>query len=253
MTPFGRRLADALLDAREEALRAPTRRRPSRRTRRRRPGSARSPARRGRTCRGRRSASCSGPRPWSCRGSSRGTGPSASGSRSPRRTCASAARRSPRCGPRPVATRSCSPVARALDPDRRLLLEHPLERRAHLVEVGLRLRLDRDRQGRLREVERRQDDRLLLRRQRVAGLGHGRAWRPRRSRPPCSSPIGSWSLPWSSSSWPIRSSSSRFAFQTWAWRLERARTDPEVGQPADERVGRGLERRGRRAGRPGPG
>ena len=32
-----------------------------------------------------------------------------------------------------------------------------------------------------------------------------------------SSPIGSWSLPWSSSSWPIRSSSSRFAFQAWAW------------------------------------
>ena len=35
--------------------------------------------------------------------------------------------------------------------------------------------------------------------------------------PALSSPIGSCSLPWSSSSWPIRSSSSRVAFQTWAW------------------------------------
>ena len=35
--------------------------------------------------------------------------------------------------------------------------------------------------------------------------------------PAWSSPIGSWSLPWSRRSWPIRSSSSRFAFQAWAW------------------------------------
>ena len=34
--------------------------------------------------------------------------------------------------------------------------------------------------------------------------------------PALSSPIGSCSLPWSSSSWPIRSSSPRVAFQTWA-------------------------------------
>ena len=60
-----------------------------------------------------------------------------------------------------------------LEPDRRLLLEHPLERRAHLVEVGLGLRLDGDDERRRRELERRQGQRLLLRRQRVAGLGHG--------------------------------------------------------------------------------
>ena len=35
--------------------------------------------------------------------------------------------------------------------------------------------------------------------------------------PALSSPIGSCSLPCSSSSWPMRSSSSRVVFQTWAW------------------------------------
>ena len=61
--------------------------------------------------------------------------------------------------------------------------------------------------------------RPLAGRERVAGLGHRRASRPRRSRRPCSSPIGSCSLPWSSSSWPIRSSSPRVAFQTCALRV----------------------------------
>ena len=60
----------------------------------------------------------------------------------------------------------------ALEPDRRLLLEHPGERRAHLVEVALALGLDRDHQRRLREGERRQDERLLADAERVAGLGH---------------------------------------------------------------------------------
>ena len=73
----------------------------------------------------------------------------------------------------PIATQQLLAGRRPLDPRRRLLLEHPLEGRAHLVEVGLRLRLDRDRQGRLGEVERRQDERLLARRERVAGLGRG--------------------------------------------------------------------------------
>src|SRR5207247_4101808 len=53
----------------------------------------------------------------------------------------------------------------------RLLLEHPLERRTHLVEVGLRLWLDRQHQRWVRELERRQDERLVLRAERVAGLG----------------------------------------------------------------------------------
>ncbi len=35
--------------------------------------------------------------------------------------------------------------------------------------------------------------------------------------PALSSPTGSWSLPCRSRSWPIRSSSPRFAFQAWAW------------------------------------
>ena len=60
----------------------------------------------------------------------------------------------------------------SLQPDGRLLLEHPGQRRPHLVEVALALGLDRDHQRRLGEVERRQDQRLLARRDRVAGLGH---------------------------------------------------------------------------------
>ena len=59
--------------------------------------------------------------------------------------------------------------------------------------------------------------------------------------PALSSPIGSCSLPCSSSSWPIRSSSPCVAFQTWACESERAGQDAQVGQPADERVGGRLE------------
>ena len=73
----------------------------------------------------------------------------------------------------PIVRRTCSPVARALEPDGRLLLEHPLERRAHLVEVALGLRLDGDHERRRRELERRQRRAASPSSQRVAGLGHG--------------------------------------------------------------------------------
>ncbi len=62
--------------------------------------------------------------------------------------------------------------------------------------------------------------------------------------PAWSSPIGSWSLPCRSSSWPIRSSSSRFGVPGVGLAVERAAQDPEIRQPADERVRRRLERPG---------
>ena len=43
----------------------------------------------------------------------------------------------------PMATQELLAGRAALDARGRLLLEHPLEGRAHLVQVGLRLRLDR--------------------------------------------------------------------------------------------------------------
>ena len=53
------------------------------------------------------------------------------------------------------------PGRRPLDAGGRLLFEHPLEGGPHLVEIGLRLGLDRNGQRRLRELERRQDDRVV--------------------------------------------------------------------------------------------
>ena len=59
--------------------------------------------------------------------------------------------------------------------------------------------------------------------------------------PAFSSPIGSCSLPCSSSSWPIRSSAPCVAFQMWAWEWSVPRQDPQVRQPADERIRGRLE------------
>ena len=61
----------------------------------------------------------------------------------------------------------------SLDARRGLLLEHPLERGAHLVEVGLAQRLDGHDERRLGEGERRERERLLLGRERVARRGDG--------------------------------------------------------------------------------
>ena len=61
----------------------------------------------------------------------------------------------------------------ALDPGGRLLLEHPGQGGAHLVEVGLGLGLDGDHERRVRERQRVEDERLLAARERVARLGHG--------------------------------------------------------------------------------
>jgi hypothetical protein len=59
--------------------------------------------------------------------------------------------------------------------------------------------------------------------------------------PAWSWPTVSWSLPWSSSSWPIRSASLRVAVPGLSLALQRAGQDPQVGQPADERIGGRLE------------
>ena len=60
---------------------------------------------------------------------------------------------------------------RTLKADGRFLFEHAGQGRAHLVEVALRDGLDRDHQRRHRELERWQRQRRRLGRQRVAGLG----------------------------------------------------------------------------------
>jgi hypothetical protein len=59
--------------------------------------------------------------------------------------------------------------------------------------------------------------------------------------PALRSPIGSCSLPWSSRSWPIRSSSPRARRSTRALAPERPGQDPQVRQAADERIGGRLE------------
>ena len=123
---------------------------------------------------------------------------------------------------------------------RRLLLEHPLQGRAHLVEVRLGLGLDGDRQGRFGEDHLGQDQRPLLCGQRVARLGHaelghgadlaglqlaGRLLllaveQQQLADPLVLAPVGIPGV---------------------ALAVERARVHPQVGQPADVRVGRGLE------------
>src|ERR1700761_6505004 len=57
------------------------------------------------------------------------------------------------------------------DPEGRVLLAEPLQGVAHLLLVGFGLRLDRDRDHRLREFDRLQRDRGVGRGQRVAGAG----------------------------------------------------------------------------------
>ena len=62
--------------------------------------------------------------------------------------------------------------------------------------------------------------------------------------PAFSSPIGSCSLPWRSSSWPMRSSWPRAWFQAWPCEWSVPGQDAQVGEPADERVRGGLEHAG---------
>ena len=61
----------------------------------------------------------------------------------------------------------------ALEPDRRLLGDDPLQPGRELVLVGLALRRDRDRQQRLGHVPGRDEQRVVLGREGVAGLGPG--------------------------------------------------------------------------------
>ena len=124
-----------------------------------------------------------------------------------------------------------------------LFLEHALQRLAQLVEVGLRLRLDRDLQGRARGSRAAAARRACSRSATsvspvwvLASLATARdVARPdlRHVRPaPC---------PCRPSRLPMRSSALRVAFQTWPCARERAGEDAEVGEAADERVGGRLE------------
>jgi hypothetical protein len=136
--------------------------------------------------------------------------------------------------------RSCSPVA-----DRSTRAEGSSSSirwsgRAHLVEVGLRLRLDRDRERRDREVERREDDRGFLRGQRVAGLGDGQLRDGADlARGQLADRLLVLAVQEQQPADPLILLAVRVPRVGLA--VKRAREDPEVGQPADERVGGGLE------------
>ncbi len=129
----------------------------------------------------------------------------------------------------------------AYDASRRLFLEHPLEGRAHLVQVRLRLRLDRHLQRRHGEVERRQGVAVLPRgRQRVSRPGNGQL----RDRPD----LTGVELPDRFLVLAVEQEQLAQALVLAAGRvpgvslaLECPGEHAQEGQPADERVGRGLE------------
>ena len=176
-----------------------------------------------------------------CRGSSRGRGPSgvrvaiaAPNLRLSRSvitaTCAS-----------PIVAQDLLAGVAALDARRRLLLEHPLERRAHLVEVALRHRA-RSRPGASGSGKSigprcRAASRVVI----VSPVSVTPSLATAPISPARSSAAGSCSLPWRYSSWPIRSSSPLVAVEHRALALQRPRQHAQVGQPPDERVRGGLE------------
>ena len=142
--------------------------------------------------------------------------------------------------------------------DRRLLLEHPLEGRAHLVEVGLRLRLDRDHEGRAR----------------VDRAGRGRSGRsfvervsPVRGRAELGDGADLARLQLADRLLLLAVEAQQLADPLVLALLgvpgvglaaQRPGQDAEVGEPADERVGGGLEdadeeRAARRRAPPRPG
>ena len=128
----------------------------------------------------------------------------------------------------------------ALQADGRLLLEHAGQRRAHLVEVALALRLDGDHQRRLGEVERRQDQRLLARCQRVAGLGHGQL-RDRADLAGLELADRLLLLAVEQQQLADPLVLAPAAVPDVGLRMERPGQDAQVGQPPDERVGGRLE------------
>ena len=141
---------------------------------------------------------------------------------------------------------------RALDPGARLLLEHPLEGGAHLVEVGLRLRLDRHRQGRL--GERRSSGRtsgFSFAVEGVAGLGHGQLGdRPDLAGLELADRLLVLAVEQQELADPLVLAAVGVPGVTLP--AERPGVDPEVGQPADVRVGGRLEHADeQRAGRIG--
>jgi hypothetical protein len=124
--------------------------------------------------------------------------------------------------------------------DGRIFFGESVQRGAELVEVGLRLRLDGDREDRPREVDRREADLLLLEAERVARPGllqlrhgadvAGRDLRHRR--------LG-LAADQEELRQPLVTAARRVPQVAVA--LDGAAEDAEVGETADERVGGGLE------------
>ena len=141
----------------------------------------------------------------------------------------------------PIVRRTCSPVA--LRSRRTVGSSSSIrgERRAHLVEVALALRLDGDHQRRLGEVERRQDERLLARRERVAGLGHGQLRdRADLAGLELADRLLLLAVEQQQLADPLVLARGSL-FQTCACEWSVPGQDAQVGQPADERVGGRLE------------
>jgi len=127
-----------------------------------------------------------------------------------------------------------------LDPGRRLLLEHPGDGRTHLVEVGLRLWLDGDPQGRCRELEGREAVRALSGREGVSDLGDGEL----RDGADLAGP----ELPDGLLVFAVEDEEGAdplvlapIGVVDGRLGVEGPREDPQVGQPADEGVGARLE------------
>ena len=136
--------------------------------------------------------------------------------------------------------RTCSPVALRSSRHGGLLLEHPGQGRAHLVEVALALGLDGDHQRRLREGERRQRQRLLARAERVAGGGHGQLGDGADlARLELADGLLLLAVEEQQLADPLVLALR--AVPDVGLRMERARQDAQVGQPADERVRGRLE------------
>ncbi len=152
----------------------------------------------------------------------------------------------------PMAVRIVSPVpCLAMDVDRGLLFEHPVQRLAQLVEVGLALGLDRDLQARSGEPEARQlDGMLAIGGERIAGSGGGQL---------CHRRDISWAdlrhvllllaLHPEQVADPLLLPAARVV--DMPLRVERPGDDAEVGQPADEGIRGRLEDLGNERGRRG--
>ncbi len=127
------------------------------------------------------------------------------------------------------------------NPEGRIFFSQAGQRGAHLVLVSARLRLDRDGDDRLREVDRLEHDRVARIAERVAGERVLESDDRARYRRPQPTAISSRWFACICSRRPIRSRSPLRRVQRVAARVEFAGIDAQIGQLADVRVRLDLE------------